>query len=70
VDRVWEGWQGRWGQAYEPGAGAGSALAGQRLNDELVSMLTQVQPLVSQMLNLNEFLADNPSRVPTYDVLP
>ena len=70
VDRIWEGWQGRWGQVYEPGASADPTLEGQRLNDELVSMLTEVQPLVSQMLNLDEFLADNPSRVPTYDVLP
>ena len=70
VDRVWEGWLQRRGQVYEPDASADPALEGHRLNDELVSMLTQVQPLVSQMLNLDEFLADNPSRVPTYDALP
>jgi tyrosinase len=70
VDRIWEGWMQRWGQLYEPEANAPAVLEGHRLNDELVSMLTQVQPLISQMLNLDEFLANNPAQVPTYDVLP
>jgi hypothetical protein len=34
----------------------------------LLSMLTQQQPLVSQMLDLSQFV--EPARVPTYDVLP
>jgi tyrosinase len=67
VDRIWEGWMVARGRTYQPQTGAAS-LFRHRLNDPLVSMLTQQQPLVSQMLDLTQFLPAD--RVPTYDTLP
>jgi tyrosinase len=68
VDRIWEGWMAARGLLYEPPANAPQHLAGHRLNDQLLSMLTEQQPLISQMLDLSEFVPAD--QVPTYDVLP
>ena len=56
------------GRIYEPPADAPQALFRHRLNDELLSMLTDAQPRVSQMLDLGQLV--DAARVPTYDVLP
>ena len=68
VDRIWEAWLQARGRTYEPPADAPQALFRHRLNDELLSMLTDAQPRVSQMLDLAQFV--DPNRAPTYDVLP
>jgi tyrosinase len=68
VDRVWESWMQRRGRIYEPPADAATDLARHRLGDELLSMLTTQQPLVSQMLDLAAFVPA--ARVPLYDNLP
>ncbi len=67
-DRIWEGWMVGRGRIYEPPATAAQNLFRHRLSDPLLSMLTQQQPLVSQMLDLSLFVPA--ARVPTYDVLP
>jgi tyrosinase len=68
VDRIWEGWMQLRGRVYQPPASATASLFRHRINDPLLSMLTTQQPLVSQMLDLSQFVPA--ARVPTYDVLP
>jgi tyrosinase len=67
-DRLWEAWMVQQGRLYEPDDTAPDSLFRQRLNDPLVSMLTQAQPTIAQTLD-HAGLVD-PSQVPTYDVLP
>ena len=67
-DRLWEAWMVQRGRQYEPDDTAPDSLFRQRLNDPLVSMLTQAQPTIAQTLD-HAGLVD-PAQVPTYDVLP
>jgi tyrosinase len=67
-DRIWEAWMVRRGRTYQPPQTAAAALFRHRPNDELLSMLTQQQPRVAQMLDLRQFVS--PARLPTYDTLP
>lgn len=68
ADRIWEAWNIANNRAYAPPQSEPQSLFRHRLNDPLLSMLTTQQPLVSQMLDLSQFVAAD--RVPVYDVLP
>jgi tyrosinase len=68
ADRIWEEWMAHRGRLYEPDDTADASLFRQRLNDPLLSMLTQAQPAISQTLDLTNLV--DAGRVPTYDVLP
>lgn len=68
ADRIWEAWQVKRGRVYQPPQTAAASLLRHRANDQLLSMLTQQQPRVSQMLDLSQFVP--PARLPTYDALP
>jgi tyrosinase len=68
VDRVWEAWNIARGRPYSPPQTEAQSLFRHRREDPLISMLTTQQPLVSQMLDLSQFV--EAARVPTYDVLP
>lgn len=61
VDRIWEGWLGRFGRTYLPAAGAPAELAGHRADDPIVS---PVGPGATPAAVLDV------SAVYTYDVLP
>jgi tyrosinase len=67
VDRIWESWMAEHGRVYEPGDAAAAALFRQRLNDPLLSMLTEAQPAIADTLDLSSLV--DPGRVPTYDTL-
>lgn len=68
VDRLWEAWMTQRGRHYQPDNTAPDALFRQRLDDPLLSSLTEEQPLISQTLDLTQLV--DPARVPTYDALP
>ena len=58
VDRIWAAWQANNpGEPYRPPTSAGSFLFRHRRGDPLLSILTQSEPLISQMLDLSAFYA-------------
>lgn len=61
VDRIWEGWMRAHGRRYLPNQNAGAFLAGQRIDDQIVSPLGG-SATPRQVLNV--------STIYTYDALP
>lgn len=62
VDRIWEAWMERNGRVYRPEDDEPEELFRHRLSDPLVSMLTNFEPRVADMLDVSGFY--------TYDELP
>lgn len=62
VDRLWEAWMLENGRTYRPEDDEPDDLFRHRLGDPLVSMLTDFEPRVEDMLDVSELY--------TYDVLP
>ncbi len=58
VDRIWAAWQAdNPSEPYRPPTSADGSLFRHRRGDPLFSMLTQSEPLISQMLDLSAFYA-------------
>jgi tyrosinase len=56
VDRIWAAWQAdNPGEPYRPPTSADGSLFRHRRGDPLFSILTQFEPLISQMLDLSAF---------------